>query len=159
MKLVYVLLACALVTMNSAFAMFDEEGPYCERDELFCLKKKTVLKHFDSSKPNDLLIIGGCEYYLRGSIRGDTGVAFRADSSIQWIVFVNYAPPDEERPCKPCKHWSYFLRLCCPNKIDAVNLEIHKVSDYKKFSVIHLKNFNKPYKKVDPAVKPRGPHQ
>jgi hypothetical protein len=142
MKLVYVLLACALVTMNSAFAMFDEEGPFGEDNAVFCLKKETVLKHFDSPQPRDPLIIKGCAYDLRGSITGDTGVHFRKDSSIEWIVFQNYAPSHE----KPCKHWSYFLRLCFPNEIDAVNLEIHKAP--KEIQ----KNIKKKSKKVSSSM-------
>ena len=134
MKLVYLLLACALVTMNSAFAMSEEEGPFGENNAFFCLKKETVLKHFDSSQSYDHagypylrepLIIKGHAYNLLGSMKGYTEKDFRAFSSIQWLVFKNDAPSHP----KPCEDWHYFLQLYIhhPFKVDAVNLEIHKI--------------------------------
>ncbi len=126
MKVIYVLLVCALVIINSAFALPKEEGPFGEDNASFCLKKETVIEHFKSPHPRKPLVIKGHKYNLLGSITGKTGEDFRADPSIQWIVFKNYAPSH----LTPCKDWSYFLQLHFSNKVDAVNLDIHKVKRF-----------------------------
>ena len=132
MKLFYVLLTYALLTMNSAFAMLcDKEGPSGEYNRYFFLKKETVIEHLGSEEPRypygmvqprKPLIIEGCKYDLWGFMRGAIGENLKTDPTIEWIVFRNYA----EFPKAPFEHWVYIEH---PNNIfdkdNGITFELH----------------------------------
>jgi hypothetical protein len=129
-KLIYVLLACALITMNSAFAAPIEEGSFGGNNKFFCLKKETVIEHFGSEEPRysygmvqpaKPLIIEGCEYNLWGFMRGAIGENLKTNPTIQWIVFEN----DTVSPKEPCEDWSYIWQPSRFDKDNGVTFELH----------------------------------